>query len=263
MVSQVKSKDSKGRNPIWENLYYVYRHVRLDTGEVFYVGMGKKKLRGRSFKRLYSRAFFKKKRTIIWSNIQAKTDYIVEILFESNSLEEIRLKEIEFIKLYGRRDLNQGTLVNFCDGGGGSHNRIGKKGKDNPSSKEVFVYLKNGDFYKKFDSQTDAVSELGVCRDIAKVLRGELQWLKGYVFKSSYLGEKIDCGIKPHSKIRGIDCFDMDLNFIKSFPSVTEAAKFFNVARTNVSQACKSLNRHCKGHRFSYRDFKTLELYSD
>ena len=38
---------------------------------------------------------------------------------ESNNREFIIEKEKEFILIYGRKDLNKGTLVNFTDGGEG------------------------------------------------------------------------------------------------------------------------------------------------
>ena len=52
--------------------------------------------------------------------IVAKSEYEIEILFDDITYEEAKLKEIEFIKLYGRIDLNNGTLANLTDGGDGT-----------------------------------------------------------------------------------------------------------------------------------------------
>ena len=100
---------------------YVYTHRRLDTNEIFYIGIGGFNLSEKEGS--YKRAFCKK-RTIFWKNITSKTDYTVEITLDNLSLEEASNKEIEYIKLYGRRDLGLGALVNLTDGGEGSIGRI-------------------------------------------------------------------------------------------------------------------------------------------
>lgn len=96
--------------------HYLYRHIRLDIGEPFYIGIGTKRYKNSE----YSRANIKSVRTNYWKNITNKTEYEVEILLESDDYEFIKQKEIEFIALYGRRDLGKGTLVNLTDGGDGS-----------------------------------------------------------------------------------------------------------------------------------------------
>jgi hypothetical protein len=87
----------------------VYRHIRLDKNEPFYIGIGKTE----------KRAYEKIKRNQFWHNVIAKTNYEVEILFDDLSWENAEEKEKEFIKLYGKRDNNTGCLVNITDGGGG------------------------------------------------------------------------------------------------------------------------------------------------
>jgi hypothetical protein len=90
---------------------YVYRHVRLDTNKVFYVGIGSNCD--------YKRAKEKKGRNIYWKRIVNKTDYKIDIIFDELTSEEAKLKEVEFISIYGRRNLKLGTLVNLTDGGDG------------------------------------------------------------------------------------------------------------------------------------------------
>ena len=70
----------------------VYRHIRLDKNEVFYIGIGKN----------LSRAFDKRQRNRYCKFITNKTKYRVDILFDDLSKEEASDKEKEFIKLYGR-----------------------------------------------------------------------------------------------------------------------------------------------------------------
>lgn len=90
----------------------VYRHVRLDTNKVFYVGIGKDE------RRAYVKS--KQHRNKYWINITNKSDYRVEILFDDLDWEDACSKEVELISLYGRSDLGLGTLVNLTDGGEGT-----------------------------------------------------------------------------------------------------------------------------------------------
>ena len=89
---------------------YIYRHIRLDKNCVFYIGIGSDKN--------YKRAHNKINRTKFWKNV-AKHGYEVDIVLDNLTWEEACEKEKEFIALYGRLDLNNGTLVNMTDGGEG------------------------------------------------------------------------------------------------------------------------------------------------
>jgi hypothetical protein len=89
---------------------YVYRHIRLDTNKVFYVGIGN------DLK--YQRSKSKYNRNKHWHNVVNKTPIRIDILFDEINYEEAKNKEIEFISLYGRRDFGIGTLVNMTGGGG-------------------------------------------------------------------------------------------------------------------------------------------------
>lgn len=103
------------------NRFYVYRHIRLDTEQVFYIGVGTITLNpiSNTYNELYKRAFVKANRNYFWKNIVNKTEYCVDIVFEHFDYEEVEKKEKELIKLYGRRDLKQGILCNLTDGGKG------------------------------------------------------------------------------------------------------------------------------------------------
>lgn len=89
-----------------KNDYVVYQHKRLDTSEIFYVGIGNK-----------TRPYDFNKRNNWWKKIKNKTDIEVEVLFENCTLEQASNFEILLIKLYGRKQLNNGSLVNMSDGG--------------------------------------------------------------------------------------------------------------------------------------------------
>lgn len=74
------------------NPYYVYRHRRLDTFEIFYVGISKVKSRCRN----------RSTRNKIWKDIINKTKYSVEIIQENLSHSDACELEIFLVQSYGR-----------------------------------------------------------------------------------------------------------------------------------------------------------------
>lgn len=90
---------------------YLYRHIRLDKNEPFYIGIGSNNN--------YKRAYDTHKRNKIWKDIVSKSLYEVEILLDDLTWEEVCIKEIEFIKLYGRICKKDGCLSNLSLGGDG------------------------------------------------------------------------------------------------------------------------------------------------
>ena len=91
---------------------YVYRHIRLDKNEPFYIGIGSDEN--------YKRAKAKTGRNKIWKGIVNKTQYEVEILLDNLTWVQACEKEKEFISIYGRIDKHNGILVNLTDGGDGA-----------------------------------------------------------------------------------------------------------------------------------------------
>ena len=176
-----------------EKIYYVYNHIRLDTNEIFYVGIGTKNKNAKCFSKQYVRANFKSfsKRSEFWRNVYNKCNKKIKIIIvlESSNLDEIKNKEIELIKLYGKRIDGTGPLVNITDGGDGSHGaywnderKISKSknsiGKKNPfygkhHNEETINYLReintgihdgpNNNFYNKThnDKTRKIISDLG------------------------------------------------------------------------------------------------------
>lgn len=129
-----------------EEKYYLYRHIRQDKNIPFYIGVGTKQSKGK-FRSIYARAYAKGRRNKWWKNITDKTEYKIEIILESNNLEYIKSKEIEFIELYKE------TLCNITKGG----DNIDPKCK-----KEVYQYSLKGEFIKKFESAHEAARITGV-----------------------------------------------------------------------------------------------------
>lgn len=107
-----ETKNPKAHLPV----FYVYIHYRNDTGMPFYVGRGTQNHKGKGYTTFYSRAHSWSGRTKRWKRIVNKHGYTIEILMDNLTLDEVNLKEKEFIKLYGKIK-DGGILVNYKNGG--------------------------------------------------------------------------------------------------------------------------------------------------
>jgi hypothetical protein len=105
---------------------YVYRHIRLDKNEPFYIGIGS----DNDYKRAYSTY----NRNKHWQNITNKYPYEVDILLDNITSDDAKLKEIEFIKLY-KRQMDGGILCNITLGGDGVNGLVRTKENKDKLSK--------------------------------------------------------------------------------------------------------------------------------
>jgi len=191
---------------------YLYRHIRLDKNEPFYIGIGS----DTDCKRAYN----KKGRSYSWKDIAYKIPYEVEIILDDLSWEEACEKEIEFIKLYGRKDLNLGTLVNMTDGGEGQFGR-----KINEQTRTKMSKPKSN-----MAKQNMKLSHLK--RDYS-YLKNKAGAKKG-VKKSSNHTQLI----KEAANNKKIKIYCPELNTI--FNSLTEASKHLNKSTGNISNILHS-----------------------
>lgn len=123
---------------------YVYRHIRNDKNEPFYIGIGSDKN--------YKRANTKEYRNKIWLAIVNKTPYDVEILIDDIPYNRAKEKEIEFIKMYGRIITNDGPLANMTGGGDGLLGFKARLGKGH--TYESRLKISNGHKGKKLSSES-------------------------------------------------------------------------------------------------------------
>lgn len=163
---------SKETNYILESgRHYLYRHVRVDTNNPFYIGIGTKpnNIKGNERdKVIYRRAYSKETRNSIWYNIVNKCDgkFIVEIILESDNYEFIQTKEKEFITLYGKKK-DGGLLVNMTDGGEGTRGHPSNK---YVCAKKVYVYSLEGDYLYAYNSTQEAGKSLGINRSCISII---------------------------------------------------------------------------------------------
>lgn len=207
-------------------MYFLYRHIRLDTNKPFYIGIGTVNEKAKCWEREFQRAYDTKGRNRYWRNIVAKTDYEIEILYTSDSKDEIEQKEIEFINLYGRRDLGTGSLCNLTDGGMSGLNksrlsivkqlktaklngtyedmceRMRKAARENrrdgiysPVRRDVYMYDFDGKFVDKFvtvSSAAEYLKQIG-CNCTKKM--DTYKPISDHYLFSKYQGESIDSSL--------------------------------------------------------------------
>ena len=101
-------------------MYYVYCHIRKDTGKAFYIGVGKVsslESRIQLFNGKYERAFQKKSRNYQWWKIVEKSQYLVVVLCDCETQQEAFDIEVELINVFGKTIDNSGQLSNISNGG--------------------------------------------------------------------------------------------------------------------------------------------------
>lgn len=223
-----------------EGKYYIYRHIRLDKNEPFYIGMGTKPYTtpNSGWSSVYKRAKEFKGRGSIWNNIVSKTDYRIDIVLESDNFEFIKNKEIELIALYGRRDLKKGILSNLTDGGGGSLGKIPK------NRIKVYQFTKDGKFVKEWESQAAVAKYLntssGCINDCLKHNKlGYNRSIRGFVWRlNNEFGTpppRIKKDSYPNKKLY----LYIDGIFIKEFTSISSCKEELNLAHATILKNIK------------------------
>ena len=236
---------------------YVYRHIRLDKNEPFYIGIGKDKW--------YRRAYKTSCKNKHWDNVIAKTDYLAEILFDDVDYEFAKRKEIEFITLYGRKDLGTGTLVNMTQGGDGVTNWSEERRTKHISRfknrivtnetrmRQSLAQIGKKQSHEQVAKRMQTIKERGIVitketrEKMAAKLRGRPQsdWARKKI-RESQIG-------KPHEKqCVPIRQYDLDGNFIYDFKSIKEAALILELQHSNISKVLNNARSHTGGFKFKY-----------
>ena len=247
--------------------YYLYRHIRNDTNEPFYIGIGTKIVKDFyvSQENEFSRAFTNSSRNKHWKNIVKTTDYQVEILLESDDYEFIKVKEKEFILLYGRKDLKLGSLCNWTDGGEGvkgliftdEHKIKLSKAKLGKSSWGL------GKKYSESHKKALSISHIGIPnsnkgknyeeiygKDRSNSIK-ELMSIKAKTrvgSKNAFYGKNHTEKYK-RDKGKQVDQYDKDGNYLNTFFTLSEAAE-------STGSDVRLISAVCLGKRKTHNNFK-------
>ena len=209
-----------------EGKIYLYRHIRLDKNEPFYIGIGSDKP---SQIGTYKRAYNFKVRSNSWKTIGNFIPYRVEILLENMTWEQACEKEIEFIKLYGRRDKGLGPLTNLTDGGEGVYNPS-QETRDKKSKSMTGKIMHNDDSKKNISDNM------------------KLAWKN-----NPNLAKRIIPKEKISSR-KFINQYDLEGNFLKEWRGLGEAADKLGLNRRGICNCCLNVSKTSGGFIWKYKE---------
>tara|TARA_R110000868_G_scaffold401793_1_gene677457 strand:+ start:280 stop:951 length:672 start_codon:yes stop_codon:yes gene_type:complete len=214
---------------------YLYRHIRLDKNEPFYIGIGSDSN--------YNRAYEIKKdrRNIVWSRIASKSEIEVEIMLDGLSWDNACEKEIEFIKLYGRIDNGNGILSNLTDGGDGTLGLIVSE-KTRKENSERFSG-KGNPMYNKSHSK-ELIEQIRL-KNIGKVA-----WNKGLKTGANIKLSKAKKGCVPWNKglknVNGVSLSKLVLNLQNGvyYQSCKEASFVYGYKHSTLKSMLNGTNKN-------------------
>lgn len=232
---------------------YVYRHIRLDKNEPFYIGIGTSEY--------YNRAYRHKNRSDLWKRIATKGGYEVEILMDNLSWEEAKEKEKEFIKLYGRIDKKTGCLANMTDGGDGAINAVisesHRKAVAEANKKRVFT---EEDRRKISERHTGRVKSEESRLKLSNSLKNSEKFKQACKLNSEkFKGFKHTEETKLHlSKIKKIKVVQLDLNgdLIKVWDGASDVERELKIHSGNIAKCCKNKIKEAGGFKWQYYNKK-------
>jgi hypothetical protein len=204
---------------------YVYRHIRLDKNEPFYIGVGKND-------KDLKRAFSKSNRNNHWKEIIEETSYKVEILLNNLTIEDAFKKEIFFINIY-KKIKDGGTLCNISNGGRGGS-----------LSDEVNEKRKNkllGHFVSDETKQKIREKSLG------RIVSLETKKKMSETHKKNKTGHWLESKGHKNSRAFPVYQFDINENFIKKWDCANYAIKELNMNRTSITDCLKKRQKTAKG----------------
>jgi len=261
----------------------VYQHRRLDTNEVFYIGIGETKKRSKVFHG----------RSIDWVKIAKESDISVEILFENITIEDAQKIEIDLIKKYGRQDLGLGPLVNLTDGGEFNMSNLGKI-SIHKDEKIKFISPKQWEDYSKAGwekGRPQYVSEkikskwtkerkikyrdefsgsnaywYGKTGEGTPMygkkrldIKGDKHWMKKEKYKKM-ISDRMSGENNPmygkiydaHPRAKKIDQFSLDGSYIRTWNCIIEAKKELNIF--HIDKVCLGKRKSSGGYIWKYKN---------
>lgn len=228
---------------------YVYRHIRLDKNEPFYIGIGSSQY--------YNRAYRHKNRSDLWKRISVRGGYEVEILLDNLTWDEACNKEKEFIALYGRIDLKTGCLANMTDGGDGTMNAIisekQRKAVADANKRRIFT---EEDRKKISERHTGRKQTEETKKKMSESIKNsEKHKIACKINSQKFIGYKHSEQAKlkiASSKARKVVQKSMINEIIKIWDSAKQIQRETNFSQANISRCCNGESKQSYGFRWEY-----------
>lgn len=262
----IQKKENQNELILKNGKYYLYRWMRKDKNQPFYIGIGtKKNLNSLS----YERANNIYRRSTIFKFILNKTSCYYEIILESNNREFIKQKEIEFIKLYGRRDLNLGFLVNMTDGGDGAFgvkHSLERRLKNSERCKGRIMSIETRNKISKFQKgkilseetrNKISKSHIGIKPNLET--RKKMSIKQKGKFVSEETKNKISNSLKGKTKSsyqrsgKVVLQYDLHENLIREWKDIKSASQELSILRSSISNNLKKRTKKAGGFIWKYK----------
>lgn len=210
--------------------FYVYLHVKEDTGEVFYVGKGTKVRWCVSFSR-----------SLHWKNTAKKHGVVCRIVAHNLTAQESLILEKKLIVSYGRQDQKTGCLVNLTDGGDGVVNYVWTE-EHRKKISEAGRGRKHTEEFKQMISRIHK----------GKVLSEESRKKISIARKGKPLSEKQKLSFENRGNSLSRKIVYIETGEV--YDSLTLAGKPHGLTATDISKVCKGKKKSRKGFSWKYLD---------
>jgi hypothetical protein len=206
---------------------YVYRHIRIDKNQPFYIGVGF----GEDIN--YNRAYSSKNRNQHWHHIVNKTTYEVEIMLDNLTDQGAISKEIEFIKLYGKSSKG-GTLCNIADGGQG-----GCLGEEVNQLRSMALMG-----HKLSEETKEKIRQKAIGRKIPQSTRRKMS----ETHKQLNTGHWLKSDGHHNGNAKKVYQYDKSGNFIQEWECIAYAVKELGINKSCISEVIKGKQKTAGGY---------------
>jgi hypothetical protein len=233
----------------------VYQHIRKDTNQIFYIGIGKNK----------KRATDKTNRNYWWHNIVSKYGYTVEIIHDGLTEDVAKQYETYYIEKLGRKDLGLGELVNLTDGGEGRKNYIFTDNSRNAmsqihtniSGRKIFIYEIYGNNVLFFNSKRVACKEL---MKMGLLTQRKTLTHNTFIHDGEYLISNVEITqdekyeiVKQSQQVKlKVIQLDKEFNIVNEFESTRDAMNKFGTTVSAVLNPSK-IHKSAYGYYWIYK----------
>jgi len=222
--------------------YYTYIHIRPDTQEVFYVGVGS------DFEGRYARAyeFGPGKRNKLWCKIWLKNQkqVIVRIVNVFDNVEDCLSEEVYLIKHYGRMSNQTGKLTNISQGGD-------RKAGD---PQKVSQFSKSGQYITTHDNifMASKCTDTSVKTIYAAISKNRPANGFFWKFCNSAEDEKSISVVLKTRRAKKVFAFTTECECVKQFPSVHSAGVELAVSPASIFKNLAGKRPTAGGYIWTY-----------